>query len=77
MKGSTTKRETETQAEDLRGSIEELSSIFAIANFPSGVDNTDGTTIYEGMTDLNIGPSRPPKVLTYHLIIKLIVNMSL
>lgn len=54
MKGSTTKRETETQAEDLRGSIEELSSIFAIANFPSGVDNTDGTTIYEDMTDLNI-----------------------
>lgn len=77
MKGSTTKRETETQAEDLRGSMEELSTIFATANFPSRVEGTDGTTIDEDMTDLNIGPSRPPKVLTYHLIIRLIVNMSL
>ncbi|GMI68258.1 DUO1-activated WD40 1, Tomosyn-like [Hibiscus trionum] len=53
IKGSK-KHAPEMETEDTRESIEELSTIFSIANFPCEVENKDSQTADEDEMDLNI-----------------------
>ncbi|KAK9012346.1 hypothetical protein V6N11_040403 [Hibiscus sabdariffa] len=53
IKGSK-KQAPEMETEDTRESIEELSTIFSTANFPSEVENKDNQTADEDEIDLNI-----------------------
>ncbi|XP_031269259.1 uncharacterized protein LOC116127759 isoform X2 [Pistacia vera] len=54
VKGSKTKQAPEVETEDTKESIEELSTIFSIANFPSESENTDNLALEEDEVELNI-----------------------
>ncbi|KAK9285876.1 hypothetical protein L1049_025077 [Liquidambar formosana] len=54
LKGSKAKHVPDTEAEDVKESIEELSMIFSIANFPSEAENRDDLTADEEEVELNI-----------------------
>ncbi|KAJ0097649.1 hypothetical protein Patl1_29274 [Pistacia atlantica] len=54
VKGSKTKQAPEVETEDTKESIEELSTIFSIGNFPSDSENTDNLALEEDEVELNI-----------------------
>ncbi|XP_044461920.1 uncharacterized protein LOC123193167 isoform X3 [Mangifera indica] len=54
IKGSKTKQAPEVETEDTKESIEELSTIFSTANFPSDSENIDNLVLKEDEDELNI-----------------------
>lgn len=55
MKGSKTKMVPDVEADDAKESIEELSSIFSVANFPLFVGKGDNQSMDEEDIELDIG----------------------
>lgn len=70
IKGSKAKPDHITDAEDVRRGIEELSTIFSVANFPLEPDCQENYTMDEDEVELDIGIYvRPPDLYScFHIL---------